>query len=267
MVFKIFKHILNVIPLEIKQLTKRLFLQKDPFSAIRKIPRYQEANISIGKARIRIADNASFFFMYHEIFEKEIYKFQSDRPDPLIIDGGANIGLATLYLKQLYPKARIIAFEPDPYIFSLLKTNISENQLSEVELVNKGLWIEDKTLSFWSEGADGGRVSAEGGINIPVVSLRPYLNEPVALLKLDIEGAEEEVLECIKDDLGKVMRVFVEYHSFLDRPQAIGRIIEILQDAGFRLQINSPGLSTQTPFLSINTYAGMDMQLNIWGFR
>src|SRR5690606_29753371 len=47
-----------------------------------------------------------------EIFVEEVYKVQL-RPNPLIIDCGANIGLSVIYFKRHFPDARVIAFEPD----------------------------------------------------------------------------------------------------------------------------------------------------------
>ena len=47
-----------------------------------------------------------------EIFIENIYK-QTLREKPYIIDCGANIGMSVIYMKQLYPQAEIIAFEPD----------------------------------------------------------------------------------------------------------------------------------------------------------
>jgi FkbM family methyltransferase len=252
---------------EIKQFIKRKFLQRDPFKIIRSLPRFQEAYMDVAGLHLKIADNASFFFMYDEIFEKEIYKFKSDKPDPLIIDGGANIGLATLYLKKLYPQARVIAFEPDPYIFDILEENINANGVKGVELINKGLWNSDTVLSFWSEGADGGRVKDNGEIKIPVVSLKRYLDEPVALLKLDIEGAETVVLEDIQDKLGMVERIFVEYHSFSKEAQSLHKVIDILSLTGYRLSIFSIDKNCISPFVKNNLKQQMDLQLNIFGFK
>ena len=53
-------------------------------------------------------------------------------PTPRILDCGANIGLATLYFKLLYPGACITCFEPGAEAFRVLEANISANQLEEV---------------------------------------------------------------------------------------------------------------------------------------
>ena len=64
--------------------------------------------------------------------------------------------------------------------------------------------------------------------------LRNLLERKVQLLKLDIEGAELEVLRDCGARLQNVERLFVEHHSFLGRPQQLGEFFGILEAAGFR---------------------------------
>ena len=77
--------------------------------------------------------------MFVDIFIRNAYFFEAKRSDPLIIDAGANIGMATLYFKFLYPKAKIIAFEPFGATFAVLMDNIELNNLKDVRLVNSAL--------------------------------------------------------------------------------------------------------------------------------
>src|ERR1041385_7511773 len=51
--------------------------------------------------------------LYHEVFAKDEYLFSCDTESPVILDCGANIGMATLFFKWLYPQSKISAFEPD----------------------------------------------------------------------------------------------------------------------------------------------------------
>jgi FkbM family methyltransferase len=235
------------------------------------MPRFVETKCKLDNVPIVIPDAASFLFMHKEIFEQEIYKFIAPTDEPFIIDAGANIGLSTIYFKKLYPKASVLAFEPDDYIFKYLKKNILQFGLKEVLLIKKGLWDKEIMLGFNSEGADGGAIDfneqKKTQNEIEVTSLKPFLNRKVDFLKIDIEGAEYTVLQDIKDRLNLVDNIFVEYHSFVNQEQKLGEIVSILQKSGFRLHVNSPGLSSVQPFKKINTYNGMDMQLNIYGYR
>lgn len=237
---------------------------------IENLPRFTETEIDFLSKKIHIVDIASFKFIKKEIFDQQIYKFEANTQEPYIIDCGANIGLSIIYFKQLYPNAKIVGFEPDDRVFKALEYNIEAFNFSNIELIKKACWNEETTLKFYSEGADGGRVAmnldTEQIIEVETIRLRKFLDRKVDFLKIDIEGAEVEVLHDISDLLVNVERIFVEYHSFVEKEQMLPEILAMLKDAGFRLHVSSPGLISLSPFLKLNTYAGMDNQLNIYGF-
>lgn len=242
------------------------------YGALKKIPRYTPGTIAIDGLNFEFVDSASFIFTYEEIFRKQIYKFSVNNNTPYIIDAGANIGLAVLYFKLLFPDAVITAFEPDEQVFNVLQRNTTNKGMSFVTLIKKGLWTEETELSFAAEGADGGRISereeCSNIVTIQTVKLSNYLKDRhVDFLKMDIEGAEFEVLKEAEPYLYNVSKIFVEYHSFVDKDQQLSELLQILKNKGFRVNINAPGLVSQNPFVRINTYNGMDMQLNIYGIR
>lgn len=258
------KHLIKlVVKPDYKQ--KYLALEK-----LKKAPRYTKTSTFILGKEIELVDSLSFLFMYKEIFEKGIYQFPCENKKPTIIDCGANIGLSVLYFKQLYPESEIIAFEPDPQIFNILSNNVNNFNLSQVELIDKAVWNSETTLEFMSDGADGGRVvaidSASQKYQVKTVKLRDYLNDNIDLLKIDIEGAETEVIEDCADLFHNVKNLFLEYHSFANKKQTLPRILEILEKAGFRIHIQ-PGIISSQPFLGRHIHCGMDMQLNIFAFR
>jgi len=271
---KIFKKFFNFLAPEVITLIRRKIKSSNQIIAKEEeLPRYTKTSVVFEGKKIIIPDIASFRFMYKEIFEQEIYKFKTSTPEPFIIDGGANIGLATIYLKRLFPTSKIIAFEPDPDIFKFLKNNIAAFNLTNVELHQKGLWDHETSLEFSSEGADGGLISdldktRSTSIKIETISLKPYLKRPVNFLKLDIEGAENKVLKDIQDNLDMVERIFVEYHSFIDQPQTLNEIIDILTKSKFRLYMSIPGNnSLNSPLMGLGNYNNIDFQLNIFGFK
>lgn len=55
-----------------------------------------------------------FRYLLWEIFIRGEYFFETEKTAPVILDCGANIGLATLFFKRIYPKARITCGEADP---------------------------------------------------------------------------------------------------------------------------------------------------------
>ena len=236
---------------------------------LKSVPRYQRAFTNILGKPLEAVDSASLIFMYKEIFESEIYRFRARNENPLIIDCGSNIGLSVLYFKQLYPRSRVIAFEADDEVFAVLERNIERLGCQNVEMHCRAVWSTETSLGFRHEGADGGRL-AQGHDPadkiVQTVRLRDYLGERVDFLKIDIEGAETEVLLDCKDRLPNVENIFLEYHSFADRPQTLHLITEILANAGFRLHVQ-PVLISAQPFVSRTIDGGYDMQLNVFGFR
>lgn len=236
------------------------------------IPRYTQTEIDFLNKRITIPDIASFRFMKDEIFGKQIYKFSCESNNPYIIDCGANIGLSVIYFKQLFPEAIVTAFEPDSKIFNILKHNVNEVfELKDVKLIDKACSDKEGSISFYSEGADGGRFASNTDtksiIEVRTIRLKNYLQQKVDFLKIDIEGAETDVILDCENELKNVDKIFVEYHSFIGKEQHLPEILRVLKNSSFRLHISSPGLTSSQPFIKLNTYGGMDNQLNIYGFR
>jgi|ERR1017187_1267692 FkbM family methyltransferase len=260
------------LKMRIKMLTNKKFKENEVEKLrIQNFPRFTETETVLLDKKIKIVDSSSFIFLKEEIFDQEIYKFNCDRSTPYIIDCGANIGLSIIYFKQLFPAAEIIGFEPDSKIFRVLQENVESFHLSKVNLLNQACWNEETTLVFYSQGADGGRRARTGDkenlTQVQSIRLRNFINRRVDLLKMDIEGAENEVLSDIEDLLGNVERIFVEYHSFVGKEQGLSEILAILRNAGFRFNIHQIGVYSPNPFIKISDHLDMDLQLNIYGYR
>jgi FkbM family methyltransferase len=192
--------------------------------------------------QMQITDGPNFYMQYKDEFINRIYHFESVRPDPLIIDGGSNIGMSILYFKHVYPAARIIGFEPDPSIFLILQENITRNDIKNVTLVNAGLSAQPGTTTFVPDGSAGGYVGEgrESVIKVRTEQLSNYLNEPVDFLKLNIEGEELPVLQEAEAGgrLRNVRELVLEYHGWPSGKQQLGAILELLDRQGFRYLIH-----------------------------
>jgi FkbM family methyltransferase len=201
---------------------------------------------------------------------EKIYAFPFAKPDPRILDLGANIGLSAWYFKRLFPQARITAVEADPAIFRVLSHNVKALSLANVELINAAAWHEDGTMRFRSDGADGGRVSGEGQLEVPALSLARMLEGrgPFDLIKMDIEGAEDFALPSARKHLSQARFLFVEYHAAADRPQALPEILAAIKEAGFRFHVRgSTANANAQPFLGVANHCGFDLQLEIFAWR
>lgn len=238
---------------------------------LRYAPRFVAGEACLLGRNIKYVDAPSYIFMRDEIFGSEIYRFKCEKTNPVIIDCGANIGLSAIYFKQLYPDSTLLCFEPDVNIFNVLRQNIAAFDLQGVTLSNKALWVREDKVLFMHEGADGGRIgdSSVGCSSSSVEStiLSQHLIHQVDLLKIDIEGAEADVLEECRESLVNVKRLFLEYHSVYREPQRLGRILEILTEAGFRYYIEHIGVTSKHPFIRLYTYNNFDNQLNIYAYR
>ncbi len=160
-------------------------------------------------------------YILYEVVAFEAYRISPDliAPDTVktIIDCGANIGLTSLYLASAYPAARIYSVEADPDNFALLRQNTE----SEPRIVPIHACVVAKPqamVHFANQGPAWGRKSdATGsGISVPAVTvdelLSRYAIDRVDLLKMDIEGAEREVLAA-GNYLDAVQHLVAELHD------------------------------------------------------
>ncbi len=231
--------------------------------------RFKSRKVNFDHYSFQVIDVPSFLDHYKSIIVDEIYAFKARNNQPVIYDCGANIGISVLYFKMLYPEAKIIAFEADPSIAKVLQENINVNKLSDVSLVAKAVWKDDHCISFGVEGADAGSIYFEGEkIHIPSVRLRDILEKEsyIDFLKMDIEGAETEVLRDCKDVLHKADHLFIEYHTFNGMAQELDEVLKIFTDNGFRYFIQTVNYRKH-PYLFKTGKGSMDLQLNIYGYK
>lgn len=257
-----------------KQLIRRLVYGPPPeedrlIAEASRFPRYMPTTIAFRDLRIKVTDMLSVAWQIKEFFGDERMKFRSGRPDPVIIDCGANVGVSVLYLKSLFPAARITCFEPDAAVFACLEENLRSNGIRDVACRHEVVWVDEQGVSFGSEGADGGSVlRTSNAKTLPSIRLRDVLEQQadIDLLKVDIEGAETTVLIDCGDALCRVRNLYVEYHSMPDRPQDLHALLAMLAANGFRYYIHRIGVYHRHPFSGLEQ-AAMDMQLDIHAIR
>lgn len=234
-------------------------------------PRNRPMTIPFRQYRFLVPDPFSFVWQVKEIFADEFYYFQSGKPQPVIFDCGANVGTSVTYFRHIYPNARILAFEADEPIAHVLNQNLRQNGIHGVEIINKAVWINDEGILFGSGDADAASIYSESDKKlVPSIRLRDYLlREPrIDMLKMDIEGAETDVLADCHDALNNVQHLFIEYHSYVDHSQGLASILHILEQNGFRYYIDSS--QSRTRPLVKHRYSesnNMDLQLNIFGYK
>ncbi len=201
--------------------------------------------------------------LVHEVFIQQPY-YISLPDSPFIIDGGANIGLATVLFKHLHPNSNVLAFEPDPETYALLERNVRHNDLAGVTLVNAALGRFEGEADLYFDPDVPGNLgmstekvpSLKGKRRVPVKALSEFIDRRVDLLKLDIEGGEHAVVEDLAasgaGDL--VDRIVMEYHHHMTSgDDRLGQLLGLLEDMNFGYQILSRPL---VPFRE-NDFAAM----------
>lgn len=161
-----------------------------------------------GKFKVLLNDEGiSQHIINNHIWEENILDIivKYTRNNSSFIDIGANIGCHCIGLKQKIPNynVNIIAFEPQPYIFDILKYNMELN-CDKCHYYNLGLSNETKTI--YMEMPDYDTCKNPGGFgldldgndtsktSIEIVTLDSFKFENISLIKIDVEGLENQVL-------------------------------------------------------------------------
>jgi FkbM family methyltransferase len=199
--------------------------------------------------RLACFDADTLRYSIDEIFIDRSYAC-SLPPSPTIVDCGANIGVATGFFVREHPGAKLIAIEPDPSCFDLLSQNIRRNGWRNVTAHNVAAGKEEGTTLFFRDPSQPGsllgstkRRVLEEQLAVPAVRLSRLIPESVDLLKLDVEGAETEVLDELLDAgaLTRIGAIIVEFHHDPHRPALLGNFVRKLGDSGFSCEIRSVG--------------------------
>jgi FkbM family methyltransferase len=154
----------------------------------------------------------------------EELRFDLPSPPSLIVDAGANIGLASAWFANRYPHARVIALEADRRNFEVLRRNVAPYPNAEPRL--QALWSrsarvriinpEAEAYAFRVDDAEPAGPSDDDtvdAVDIPTL-LRETGADRIDLLKLDVEGAELEILRDGADAwIDRVETLAVELHD------------------------------------------------------
>jgi FkbM family methyltransferase len=189
-----------------------------------------------------------FKILSKEIFGNEIYKIVLDTPTPLIYDLGSHIGLSIIYFKEQYPQSKIISFEPNPNVYPILRENIETNSIKDVITYNIALSGKKGTRTLFIDKSQNGCFSTSSfkknawngkqdtvGIDIKTDIFSSYINKPIDFIKMDIEGAELEVLKELDESnkLTMIKNIIIEYHQ--TPGNKLKTILKILRKNNFQI--------------------------------
>ena len=145
------------------------------------------------------------------------------------MDAGAHIGMSVLYFKMLFPKARIIAFEPISTNFALLTKNVMENQLENVELYQSVVAPKSGVLRIHEPIGEGAWKSGAGiipkgwkgiqtnqEVKVEAVGIQEILQDKIDIFKMDTEGMEYEIIRNAGPLIRNVNTWIMEVHPRKD---------------------------------------------------
>ena len=175
-------------------------------------------------AVIHLRPDTSDLAVFHQVFVIEEYKLDYKFSPKVIIDAGANVGFASVYFKNIFPTATIIAIEPDRENFEALLKNTQEYE--NIHCINAGVWSEKTNVKVvdkfnagkWAmtleESADS-RTDDFTSITIDEI-MNQYNFSQIDLIKIDIETSEKNLFsQNYSNWLGKTKMIIIELHDRL----------------------------------------------------
>jgi FkbM family methyltransferase len=175
---------------------------------------------------LRCRANTSDIDVFQQIFVLREYACLDDVENAtLIVDCGANVGYSAAYFLSRFPRAELIAIEPDPRNFDVLVENLKP-YASRVKAVRAGVWSHRTTLAIvetpyrdgreWATQTRPARPGEDASFDS--VDIASVIGESghdrISILKIDIEGAEAVVFrENYESWLGLVDNIVIELHD------------------------------------------------------
>ena len=208
-----------------------------------------------------VRDRAFLYKVKEGHFEPETIRVfcRAVRPGMVVLDAGAYLGYYSLLAaRQVGPRGKVYAFEPDPASFSFLERNIRLNGYANVVAIAKAIASTTGVRSFHRHPCDPSmhslvpRKGSRTSISVPCTSVDEFLGEQrVDVVKIDIEGAEPLALQGMM--------------KTLERSPALSLFLELnrtsLSEAG-----KSPDqLISQIRSLGLDSITRLDEQRNLQG--
>jgi FkbM family methyltransferase len=168
-----------------------------------------------------------------EVWFEEAYRLPFDNPSGTLLDLGANIGLTSVWLAKKYTIERVIAVEPDRSNAMLARRNLDLNAIKS-EVIEAAIGPQEGTVRFESNQVSNlGRVS-EKGLPVAMITVDTILEKSacpkLALVKIDIEGGEQQLFDGPMDWLDRTDAIIIEFHpTLVDHP----KIIKAVAGRGF----------------------------------
>ncbi|MCF8108195.1 MAG: FkbM family methyltransferase [Desulfohalobiaceae bacterium] len=181
------------------------------------------ARVPQGAEKVVLRPKTTDLRVFERIFIDEDYSFEVPYQPKMIVDAGAYVGLSSIYYALRYPRAHIIALEPEESNFRLLQENTAP--YPNIRPLNKGLWHEQASLkvsnpqgrkyAFRMEASPDFASKESRALNGVTID---WLKETfhfdfIDVLKMDVEGAEKDIFSHNTPWLDTVGMIVIELHD------------------------------------------------------
>lgn len=199
-----------------------------------------------------------------------------DEPPKIIFDVGANVGVYSVLLSQLYPNSEIYSFEPVPENFQALQQNLELNECHNVKTFNFGFWSEKTQLTL---GIPNGRDIANTGlysvyhskeqetVKCEFENLDVWCRENLYpdFMKIDAEGAESEIFRHAPTTLFKLKYLLSEHISKDKNLPDPGKLAKFFREKNYKQLLDGDNIlwKNQQDDLSAARKIAKNIQLQI----
>jgi FkbM family methyltransferase len=193
----------------------------------------REVNLN-GGIKLRYRLNKGDLHSIREIWCDEEYRLPFTCARGTLLDLGANVGMASVWLAKKYSFGRVIAIEPDPTNASLVRQNLEINRINGHVLEGAIGPLDGMARFEFSDLSNLGKLS-ESGSPVKMLSLngivRDFEVKDFSLIKIDIEGGEEGLFTGPTEWLNRTDAIIMEFH-----PATVNcaPLVEIVCSHGFR---------------------------------
>lgn len=172
---------------------------------------------------------------FAEIFLDEVYE-KRFKASGVVVDIGAFIGAFSIKTAS-YAK-EVIAIEPHPEIFEMLKSNCAD--IPNIKLINKAISSTTGTVRLYlARSAYGNSITNETKryIEVEAITLDSLLDKPVDFIKIDCEGAELDILKGAIRTLSYpgTKLAIAAYHCLANGKPELPYIVSYLEEKGYKI--------------------------------
>ncbi len=184
-----------------------------------------------------------------QVFMNIRYELDLPFKPKTILDGGANVGYASVFFSEMYPEAEVLSVEPEATNYELVLKNT--RSYPKINTIMSAIWGSTTYLKIvnlkqekWAFEVEEAEESEEGSFKAySIIDLMKQQNwTSIDILKLDIEGSEISVFEKDYEEwLPNVKLLIIELHENM-RPGCTAIFEKAINRYNFKASVSGENL-------------------------